>query len=172
MLNSLTMDKRPATNLKAAYVYAIVVDDIIRYIGKGYGSRLLTHAINARRTAARSGIRIDSLAPRMHRSLVKAIRAGSRIVETIIASGLSNKDAYRLEAEMIAYFHRYQTGQLWNTIDERFMDPRLLPPAWDDTENPLYRLPRPLTLKEPWAGFAMKRVANGKGQSSHTLALR
>jgi Coenzyme A transferase len=34
--------------------------------------------------------------------------------------------------------------QLWNTIDERFLDPRYLPDEWDDPEHPFYRLPRPL----------------------------
>jgi hypothetical protein len=150
------MDKRSATNLKVTYVYAIVVDDIIRYIGKGCGSRLLTRAINARRTAARSGIRVNSLSPRMHRRLVKAIRAGSHITEAIIAFGLSDNDTYRLEGEIITYFHRYQTGQLWNTIDERCINPRLLPPEWDDPENPLYRSPRPLKRMSPGPSIAVK----------------
>ena len=127
-----------------AYVYAIVVDDIVRYIGKGRGSRLLTHAINAKRDAVKSSIRIDRLTPRMHRNLVKAVRAGSHIAELIITSGLSDTEAYCHEADIIADFHRGKTGQLWNTIDERFMDYRLLPLEWDNPENPLYKLRRPL----------------------------
>jgi hypothetical protein len=35
----------------------------------------------------------------------------------------------------------FRAGQLWNTIDERFLDPRYLPEEWDDPEHPLYRLP-------------------------------
>src|SRR5262249_54464144 len=35
-------------------------------------------------------------------------------------------------------------GQLWNTVDERFMDPKYLPVRWSNPVNPLYRLPRPL----------------------------
>jgi hypothetical protein len=128
----------------AAYVYAIVVDDIVCYIGKGCGSRLFTHAIKARRDAVKSSIRIDRLTPRMHRNLVKAVRAGSYIAELIITSGLSDTEAYCHEADIIADFHRRKTGQLWNTIDERVMDYRLLPLEWDNPEKPLYKLPRPL----------------------------
>ena len=41
-------------------------------------------------------------------------------------------------------FHKHRAGQLWNTIDERFMDRRFLPDERDDPEHPLYKLPRPL----------------------------
>jgi hypothetical protein len=87
-----------------AYVYAIVVDDIIHYIGKGRGPRLLLHAARARRDAAKSSIRINSLAPSMDRNLVRAVRAEPHITELIIASGLSDAEAYQLEADLIADF--------------------------------------------------------------------
>lgn len=132
------------TKHHTAFVYMIIVDDMIRYVGKGRGERHLTHAINARRDAARIGCKLNRLSPLMHRNLVKAIRAGSQIRELIIASGLSDAEAYRLEAQTIADFHRRLTGQLWNTIDERCMDKRLLPPKWNNPAHPLYRLPRPL----------------------------
>jgi hypothetical protein len=35
---------------------------------------------------------------------------------------------------MIGEFHKFRAGQLWNTIDERFLDPRYLPEEWDDPE--------------------------------------
>jgi hypothetical protein len=50
---------------------------------------------------------------------------------------------------MIANFHRVRTGQLWNTIDERFMDRSMLPRHWADPENPLYRLARPVAQDLP-----------------------
>lgn len=55
---------------------------------------------------------------------------------------------------MIGEFHKFRAGQLWNTIDERFLDPRYLPEEWDDPEHPFYRLPRPLgnpRLTRDWA---------------------
>jgi hypothetical protein len=127
-----------------AYVYAILVDHRVRYIGKGRGSRLHTHAINARRAAAKSGIAIHRLHPLMYRNLVRAVLAGADTREQIIASSLSDAEAHLLETAMIADFHYRRTDQLWNTIDERFMDSRWLPLKWDNPENPLFRLKRPI----------------------------
>ena len=84
------------------------------------------------------------MGPRMHRRLVEAVRSGADIKEEIIVGGLTDQRAYRLESRLIAEFHKFRTDQLWNTIDERFMDPRWLPEKWHDPENVLYRLPRPL----------------------------
>jgi hypothetical protein len=81
----------------------------------------------------------------MHRKLVEAIRAGSQVTETIIVSGLTDKAACQLERRIIGEIHKRRAGQLWNTIDERFMEPRFLPDEWDDPEHPLYKLPRPLS---------------------------
>jgi hypothetical protein len=80
----------------------------------------------------------------MHRRLVEAIRSGADIEERIIVGGLTDRQALRIESRLSAEFHKFCTDQLWNTIDERFMDPRWLPEKWHDPENALYRLPRPL----------------------------
>src|ERR1700689_5405130 len=132
-----------------AYVYAVLVDGTVRYIGKGRGARLFTHSINAKRSAARCGRKTAHLYPRLHRKLVEAVRAGSTIVERVIAFGLSDAGAYRLESKLIASFHSLRTGQLWNTVDERFMDRSMLPRHWADPENPLYRLARPVAQDLP-----------------------
>ena len=128
----------------AAYLYAIFVDGVVRYIGKGRNGRMYSHLIEAKRSAARCAADTSGLYPRMHRKLVDAVRAGSQITETVISSGLADRAAYQLEGRMIGEFHKFRSGQLWNTIDERFLDPRLLPDEWDDPECPLYKLPRPL----------------------------
>lgn len=80
-----------------AYVYTIIVDGTVRYIGKGTGLRLRTHVINAKCTAARCGRRTAHLHPRLHRKLVEAIRAGATVVERVIVSGLSDDEAYDLD---------------------------------------------------------------------------
>jgi len=103
-----------------------------------------THLIEAKRSAARCAPDTSGLYPRMHRKLVEAVRAGSQVTESVIISGLTDKATYRLESWIIGEFHKYRAGQLWNTIDERFMDSRSLPDEWDDPEHPLYKLPRPL----------------------------
>jgi hypothetical protein len=127
-----------------SYIYAIIVDGVVRYIGKGRNGRMYTHLIEAKRTSARCPKRTAHLYPRMHRKLVEAVRAGSQIIETVITSGLTDRAAYQLESRMIGEFHKFRAGQLWNTIDERFLDPQYLPDEWDDPEHPFYRLPRPL----------------------------
>jgi hypothetical protein len=127
-----------------SYIYVIIVDGVVRYIGKGRNGRMYTHLIEAKCTSARCPAATAHLLPRRHRKLVEAVRAGSQIIETVITSGLTDRAAYRLESRMIGEFHKFRAGQLWNTIDERFLDPRYLPDEWDDPENPLYRLPRPL----------------------------
>jgi hypothetical protein len=65
-------------------------------------------------------------------------------LRTNIVGRLTDRQALRIERRLTAEFHKFRTDQLWNTIDERFMDPRWLPERWYDPENVLCRLPRPL----------------------------
>lgn len=138
----------------SAYVYAILIEGIVRYIGKGRNGRMYAHLIEAKRSAARCRARTTQLSPRMHRRLVEAVRSGADIKAKIIVGGLTDRDAYRIEGRLIAAFHKFRTDQLWNTIDERFLDPRWLPEKWRDPENAVYRLPRPLAVISRGAGAA------------------
>ena len=76
--------------------------------------------------------------------LVSAVRRGLNIAEIMVASNLTDGEAYTIEQEMIGNYHKRYAGQLWNTIDERFMDRKYLPKKWSNPVNPLYRLSRPL----------------------------
>jgi hypothetical protein len=134
----------PRSETRSAYVYAILVDGVVRYVGKGRNARMYTHLIEAKRSAARYRARTTQLSPRMHRRLVEAVRSGAEIKERIIVGGLTDRQALRIESRLSAAFHKFRTDQLWNIIDERFIDPRWLPEKWHDPENVLYRLPRPL----------------------------
>jgi LEM3-like protein len=138
------VSKRPGSGSQSAYVYALLVDGVVRYVGKGRNGRMYSHLLEAKRSAARCAPDTSGLYPRMHRKLVEAVRAGSQVAESVIVSSLTDKAAYRLESRIIGEFHKHRAGQLRNTIDERFMDPRFLPDEWDDPEHPLYKLPRPL----------------------------
>ena len=137
----------PRSETRSAYVYAILVDGVVRYVGKGRNARMYTHLIEAKRSAARCQVGTTQLNPRMHRRLVEAVRSGADIKEEIIIGGLTDRQAFRIERRLSAEFHKFRTDQLWNTIDERFMDPRWLPEKWHDPENVLYRLPRPLVIQ-------------------------
>jgi hypothetical protein len=138
---------RPPSETGSAYVYAILIDGMVRYLGKGRNERMYAHLIEAMRSATRRRARPTRVGPRMHRRLVEAVRSGADIKEEIIVGGLTDQRAYRLESRLIAEFHKFRTDQLWNTIDERFMDRRWLPEKWHHPENVLYRLPRPLVIK-------------------------
>jgi hypothetical protein len=54
-----------------SYIYAIVVDDVVRYIGKGRNGRMYTHLVEAKRTSARCPAETAHLYPRIHRKLVE-----------------------------------------------------------------------------------------------------
>src|SRR6516165_12338938 len=91
-----------------SYVYAIIVDGVVRYIGKGRNGRMYTHLIEAKRSAARCNPDTSGLYPRLHRKLVEAVRAGSRITEIVIISNLTDQTAYRIESRMIGQFHQFR----------------------------------------------------------------
>jgi hypothetical protein len=142
--------KGQSVKLRRCYVYEIRVDGVIRYIGKGCNDRIYSHLIEAKRTAGKPGVKIRNLSPHFRKMLVSALRRGASIREKIIRSKLTDAEAYAMEWQMIWDYHKRHAGQLWNTIDERGMNPEDLPPEWSNPVYPLYRLPRPFNkLPEP-----------------------
>ena len=136
----------PTKNVQSStYVYEIRVDGVVRYIGKGRNGRIYSHMIEAQRTASKPGVKIANLSPHFRKRLVSAIRRGARIKEKIITADLTDDAAYALERHMIGSFHKNHPGQLWNTIDERFMSAEYLPDDWSNPVHPLYKVHRPLT---------------------------
>jgi hypothetical protein len=129
----------------STYVYEIRVDGVVRYIGKGRNGRMYSHMIEARRTANKPGVKIANLSPHFRKMLVRAIRRGANIKEKVITADLTDDAAYAIEHHMIGSFHKNHPGQLWNTIDERFMSPEYLPDDWSNPVHPLYKVHRPLT---------------------------
>jgi hypothetical protein len=94
-----------------AYVYALTVDGVVRYIGKGRRYRALEHfrfarEINRRRA---SGEKLRALP--VHNKLAKALRQGLALGYQVLENGLTDEAAYRREAEEIA---KAPAGQLWN----------------------------------------------------------
>jgi hypothetical protein len=105
---------------KQFYVYAINVDGVVRYIGKGSNGRVHFHVIEARRINSRRarGANTDCTATNFYRKLAKAMRHGAIITEDIMVNGLTNREAYRIEKQKIEELHKQNRGQLWNTISE------------------------------------------------------
>jgi hypothetical protein len=110
----------PAAAPNEAYLYEIHVDGVLRYIGKGRNDRMYSHMKAAKCTEKRCGVETAHLYPHLHRKLVESIRAGSKVQEIVVLGGLSDKEAYQLEKQRILEKHRDHSGQLWNTIDERY----------------------------------------------------
>lgn len=108
---------------KGFYVYAIYIDEVVRYIGKGSNGRMYFHVIEAQRINGRRarGAKTDQTGTRFYRKLAEAMRRGAAIREEIVLSGLTNKAAYRLEKQKIEELYKLDRRQLWNTIDERML---------------------------------------------------
>jgi hypothetical protein len=84
---------------KQFYVYTIYVDGVVRYIGKGSNGRVHFHVIEARRMNSRRarGANTGCTATNFYRKLAEAMRDGATITEEIMVSGLTNREAYRIE---------------------------------------------------------------------------
>lgn len=94
-----------------AYVYAVIVDDVIRYIGKGSGNRVRAHLRIVRNIARRRAAGERVRASHFYNRLTKAWIGGIEIREIIIADGLTHEAAYAREVAEIAAM---PAGQLWN----------------------------------------------------------
>ncbi len=117
-----------------AFVYAIMVDGVIRYIGKGTTLRRpLYHvkaasAINAKRAI---GLKVKAL--KFHNRLAKALREGAKIEHIILVEGLSDKRAFAREVIEIS-----TRRGLWNEdAGGKGVSSNLRKTLWRD--DPTYR---------------------------------
>ena len=114
--------KTQFVNDKRFYVYAIYIDGVVRYIGKGSGDRLRYHVIEAHRINRRRarGANTDATSTKFYRLLAEAIREGAVVTEEITHPGLTNGEAYRIEKQLIEQMYAQNPDHLWNSVDERF----------------------------------------------------
>lgn len=119
--------------LTGAYVYAIKVDGVVRYIGKGRRYRMIEHRriaqeINRRRVA---GEKVR--ASHFHNRLAKALRNGCVLEHIVIAHALTDDVAYDLERKTIA---TAPVGELWNVkAGGPEGDSRVLKALWSDPKE-------------------------------------
>lgn len=83
-----------------AYVYHIVVDDIVRYVGKGNGNRIKDH-LSQVRAMVRRKLSTARQSKQFYKKLRNAWLNGSKIDEIIIIDGLSEEAAFDKEAKEI-----------------------------------------------------------------------
>lgn len=94
-----------------AYVYAITVNGVVRYIGKGRRYRAIEHFRFARSINKRRAKGEKVKAYPFHNKLAKAMRSGADVSYEIIVKGLDDAAAYQREVEEMA---KIPSGQLWN----------------------------------------------------------
>jgi hypothetical protein len=93
-----------------AYVYAVLVDDQLRYIGKGRGRRAWDHIRDAKALVQR---KLAGLVERPNKKLAgiaSALGKGKSISICVFIDGLDDELALAIETEMIAK----HSGQIWN----------------------------------------------------------
>lgn len=93
------------------YVYAYVIDNVVRYIGKGSGYRAAQHMAIVRRIARQRASGQKVKAEYFHNKLCKEWKRGAVIQSVKIAAGLSEPEAYARERLEI---NAAPKGQLWN----------------------------------------------------------
>lgn len=93
------------------YVYAYVVDGVVRYIGKGSTTRLHQHMQIVRRIARTRSEGKTVKAEYFHNKLCKEWLRGAAVEPRVIADGLTEVEAYERERVEIA---AVVAGQLWN----------------------------------------------------------
>lgn len=93
------------------YVYELIVDGIVRYIGMGRGTRVHVHSAIAARLNRQIARGKDVTGQRVHLLLAEATRNGSTIEHHFIRTGLTRDAARSIEIECIA---SAPSDQLWN----------------------------------------------------------
>lgn len=127
------------------YVYEIVVDGVVRYIGKGCGERAKEHVRSARRImrCRKAGEKVKTT--RFYNRLIKAIAAKSTIEIRIVDVWECEADALGAEIAAIA---AAPNDQLWNTFSGgQGFTSEWIRQQWAD---PAYREKRANAARKMW----------------------
>ena len=92
-----------------SYVYLITVDGVDRYVGKGTGQRLHAHLKRAQYVNVLRASGKKAKTSRFYNRLAKALRNGAVVNAIILIDGLTDEEAYKIEAAEVAV----RSG-LWN----------------------------------------------------------
>jgi hypothetical protein len=100
--------------VKSFYVYGIVIDGTVRYVGKGCGHRFTSHIAIAKRLNRLRAAGGSAKVSRFYNRLAKSIRLGAEVVPRILVDDIADEnEAYRIERETI---DAAPAGQLWNMV--------------------------------------------------------
>lgn len=98
-------------NPTGAYVYEIIVDGVVRYIGKGRGRRADSHIRIAKRLLRRQSVGEKVRRSRFYALLSEAIADERVVIARIVRSDLTDEQAFEEECAAILAM---PFGQLWN----------------------------------------------------------
>jgi hypothetical protein len=108
------------------YVYTITVSGIVRYIGKGKGLRMYAHMKEVKSRLARD-FRLGRIGSKFQRNLTRAVLAGEKVTEGVLAENLTDKAAYEMEYDHLReYVLAGKRDQLWNVIPGSIYTPQEL----------------------------------------------
>ena len=109
---------------KRCYVYAIHVDGVLRYFGKGSNGRMYAHMKEVRERLTRK-FKLKNVSPLLQRKLTEAVMKGAVIEEVVLADDLTHKQAYKLEYSYLKKLvHDGKRQQLWNIIPPSIYTPQ------------------------------------------------
>ena len=109
---------------KRSYVYAIHVDGMLRYIGKGSNGRMYAHMKEVRQRLTRK-FKLRNVSPLFQRKLTEAVIKGAGVEEIVLADNLTSKQAYKLEYRHLEKMvHAGKRQQLWNVIPPSISTPQ------------------------------------------------
>jgi hypothetical protein len=140
------------------YVYTISVAGVVRYIGKGKGSRLYFH-MKAVRSRLKRDFRLRSIESRLQRELTKAFLSRAHVIEQVLMDDLTEKEAYKLEYEQLReYAFAGKRDQLWNVFPDSIKTPQ-------EIQAYTERLQQNLNSRDRWVRTlsAMTLEALGRG---------
>ena len=109
---------------KRSYVYAIHVDGVLRYIGKGTDDRMYAHMKEVSQRLTRK-FKLKNVSPFFQRKLTEAVMKGAVIEQIVLADNLTSKQAYKLEyrhLERMVYAGNRE--QLWNAVPPSIYTPQ------------------------------------------------
>ena len=109
---------------KRCYVYAIHVDGVLRYFGKGTDGRMYAHMKEVRERLTRK-FKLENVGPLFQRKLTEAVMKGAMVEEVVLADNLTHKQAYKLEYRYLEKLvHDGKRQQLWNIIPPSIHTPQ------------------------------------------------